>query len=78
MLRYYMHMRNGSEFMEDYEGSDHPDIAAVHQEAVDAAREIMADQVRAGRMLGRGKFLIFDEGGGELALIPFRAALRLG
>ena len=78
MPRYYMHMRNGSEFMDDYEGSDHPDIAAVHREAVDAAREIMADPVRAGRMMGRWEFLIIDEGGRQLAVIPFRAALRLG
>jgi hypothetical protein len=45
MPKYFFHMRAGTEFVEDTEGVDLPDIAAAHAEAFQAAREMMSEWV---------------------------------
>jgi hypothetical protein len=68
MSRYFLHIRDGREFVEDPEGSELPDVTA-HAEAIEAAGEITADQLRAGRMVDSSEFLTFDEGGSQIAVI---------
>lgn len=77
MPRYFFHMREGDDFIEDLEGIDLPDAASVHDEAIQAAREIMADRIRSGQVLDAQEFLIFDENGKQISQFPFRAALHL-
>jgi hypothetical protein len=77
MPRFYFHMSSGEEFIEDPEGSDLPDLAAARAEAIDAARELMADRVRTGHPADGQEFLIFDAEGNQLDIIPFRSVLRL-
>ena len=48
MPRYYMHSCNGHGFTEDQEGIDLPDREAAMRKAVEAARDVMADDVRSG------------------------------
>ena len=54
-----------------------PNIAAAHEEAIEAAREILASKVKAGHVVDGQEFLIFDEEGRQVTSIPFKAALRL-
>jgi hypothetical protein len=49
MPRFYFHVRDGNDLIEDEEGNDLPDLDSALAEAEAAAREIMADRLRQGR-----------------------------
>ena len=76
MPRYFFHMIEGDDFVEDPEGMELPDIASVHEEAIQAAREILASKVRTGQIIDGQQFLIVDEDGRQITTIPFKAALH--
>lgn len=76
MPRYFFHIREGSDLIEDFEGLELPDLASVEEEAIHAAREIMADRVRSGKAIDGQEFLVFDETGAEITQIPFAMALN--
>jgi hypothetical protein len=50
MPRFYFHICNGHGFVEDEEGVDLPDEAAARRNAVEAARDVMAGDLREGRL----------------------------
>lgn len=77
MPRYFFHIREGSELIEDLEGVDLPDIASVEEEAIQAAREILADRIKSGKVIDGQAFHVVDANGARVAQIPFKAALRL-
>jgi hypothetical protein len=76
MPKYYFHIRDGSALIEDLEGMELPDIGSVHTEAIEAAREIMADRIRSGKTVDGQEFLVFDEDGRQVEIIPFKAGLE--
>jgi hypothetical protein len=49
MSRFYFHVRDGKDLIEDEEGNDLPDLDIALAEAEASAREIMADRMRQGR-----------------------------
>jgi hypothetical protein len=49
-MRYYMHICNGSGFVVDEEGRELADDATARLEAVAAARDVMAGDLREGRL----------------------------
>ncbi len=55
---------------------DLPDLPAAHQEALLSAREILADQLRAGKPLDGQLIEIADESGRVLGVLSFKDALR--
>ncbi|NLS06963.1 hypothetical protein HGP14_27060 [Rhizobium sp. P32RR-XVIII] len=75
MAKYYFHIRAGDEFVEDDEGIDLPDLAAVHEEAVNSAREVVADLVHRGERIRSMQFEIVDENGDLIAVFPFRSVV---
>ena len=76
MPRYFLHVQNSSQILEDYVGQDFDDLAAAEREAAAAACELMAEALRWGKPLGRQKkMLINDEAGRTLSSVPFAAAL---
>lgn len=46
MPRYYFHIRHGDELIRDEEGTDLPDPAAAHAEALASARDLALDEIR--------------------------------
>ena len=48
MHRYFMHICNGTGFVEDEEGVELPDRDAAYARAVASARDVMAADVRSG------------------------------
>jgi Domain of unknown function (DUF6894) len=46
MPHYYLHIRDGTELVEDPDGTDLPDLEAARQEALEGAREMLAAWVR--------------------------------
>lgn len=77
MPRFYLHIRDGNELIEDDNGVDLPDENAAREEALASAREILADLIRAGKLLDGQQFEIVNEVGQMIAMIPFKAVLKL-
>lgn len=51
-MRYYLHVRDGDQFIEDPEGSEFDNLNAARDEALNAARKILAERVKAGKIVG--------------------------
>jgi hypothetical protein len=75
MPMYYFHIRGGDKIIEDLEGIDLPNIAAVQEEALQAAREAVADQIVQGNPIDNKRFLVVDEKGDIVLIMPFTAAI---
>lgn len=50
MPLYFFHICNGNGFVEDHEGRELSDEAAARAVAVTGARDIMAEEMRAGQL----------------------------
>ena len=77
MPRYFLNIRDGTDFIEDVEGTLLPNVEAACREALAAARDILAAKVRAGEVVNGQLFEITDETGIVRAKLPMRDALRL-
>jgi hypothetical protein len=77
MRRYYFHIRRGAEILEDHEGMELPTHEAVLEEAIAAAREIMASRISSGDLIDDEAFEVVDERGETVLNLPFRSALTL-
>jgi hypothetical protein len=71
MPRFFMHVREADELIEDLDGSDLPDLEAARAEATAAAREIAAEHLKTCKALGARRFEIWDDAGRMLATVPF-------
>lgn len=76
MTMYYFHLRDGREFVPDETGIDLATIDDARREAVQSARDILADQLREGKALDGQLIEISDEHGAVLEVVTFRDALR--
>lgn len=77
MPRYFFHIRSHEDFVEDAEGVDLPGDAEAREEAVDAAREMLAERVRKGEVIDGHAFEVCDDAGTKVFTFPFRDVLRL-
>src|SRR4051812_21534792 len=48
MPRYFLHIRNSPQRLEDLEGSELPDAAAAQEEAVGSAVDLICDRLKDG------------------------------
>lgn len=76
MQTFYFHVRDGDALIEDPDGSDLPDLEAARAEALLAAREAVAEALRAGRAVDGRRFEIADDAGRVLASVGFRDVLK--
>ncbi|KQO49357.1 MULTISPECIES: DUF6894 family protein [unclassified Methylobacterium] len=77
MPRFYLNIRDGDDLIEDQEGSVLVDVDAARLEALASARDILAELVRAGRLVDGQCFEIMDDSGELRAVVPFKEALKL-
>ncbi len=77
MPHYFLHLREGDVRIEDPDGYDLRDLTAAHEEALAEARDILAEYVRAGKLIDGQHFDIADEDGRVLMVVPLRDALNL-
>lgn len=75
MPTFYFHIRDGDALIQDPVGSDLPDLDAARREAAAAAREMLADRLKAGGRPDGRQFEIADEDGRVLARVAFRDVL---
>ena len=74
-MRYYLHQIQTNEVVPDPEGSMYSDLASAEREAVDAAREMMANSVRVGRDISDWTIEIADEHGNSVSRVPFASVV---
>jgi hypothetical protein len=71
MPRYYIDLYNDIDSI-DEEGADYPDLAAAKMAAMQAARALMAEQIKQGRAVTlHHRIEVADEGRKVLAVISF-------
>jgi uncharacterized protein DUF6894 len=75
MSRFYFHLHVGGHVVPDNEGTDLPGLSAAKHEAMQSAREILADAIKSGKPEIAEAFVITDEAGRALAVVPFLAVL---
>ena len=76
MIQYYFHLSTMTEeLIKDEEGSDFADLNAAKEEALMAARELIADAVHSGRELTTDAIINEDADGHELDRVRLLADL---
>ena len=74
--RYFFHLRDGGNFIPDETGMDLVGLDEARREAVQSARDILADQLKAGEALDGQQIEITDDAGRIIEVIRFKDALR--
>ena len=75
MGRFYFHLQADDQIVPDDEGVDLPDLSAAQHEAILAARELLAEAIKSGRPEVPEAFVIADEAGRPLGIVPLAAVL---
>src|SRR5688572_4844550 len=77
MQRYYFHLQKLGEsgVVADEEGSELTSLDAAREEALKAAREILADAIRAGYGLVTEAIIVSDDAQRELVRVALKDAL---
>jgi hypothetical protein len=75
--RFFFNIRDGVD-VPDEEGSMLDDVGAARQEAVESAREIMAEEVKhRGKLPLADEIEIFDECGASVTKVAFEDAVEI-
>lgn len=77
MPTYFLHLHECGTVTEDDDGLELPDLAAARRVATEAARDVMAGEVKQGRLCLSCCIVIGDREGGEVDRIPFRDVLAI-
>ena len=78
MPRYFFNIRSGDVLNKDPEGEEHDTLASAENEAIQSAREMMAEAIKSGRSTAKGKvFELTDVKGQVLSSIAFTDVLQL-
>ncbi len=77
MPRFYMHVCNGNGFVEDEEGVELADGDAARAKAIEAARDIMASDLRRGELDLSSFIEVEDEAHGLVFTLHFSDAVKL-
>ena len=75
MGRFYFHLQDGGELIPDPEGTELPDCDTARREALYSARELLGNAIKAGRPKVPEAFVIADEAGRTLDVVPLSLVL---
>jgi hypothetical protein len=76
--KFFLDQVHKGECIPDAEGAEFPDLQALKDEAVVAAREIMAERLVNGDALDHSRFVVKDDKGQIVLVMPFKDALPDG
>jgi len=78
LARYFFNIRSGEVLNKDLEGEEHETLSSAENEAIQSAREMMAEAIKSGRSTAKGKvFELTDVKGQVLSSIAFTDVLQL-
>jgi hypothetical protein len=75
VARFFFHIKDGLRLIRDEEGTDLVGIASARSHALQSARELCADAIRAGKELDADAFVITDGEGQNLTFVPVAEVL---
>lgn len=76
MPKFFINLRSGESVHADPEGYDFETVAEAREEAVLAAREMLARKVKNGEVVDGQQFEIADDSGTILDVVPLRSVIR--
>jgi hypothetical protein len=74
-MRYFFHVQTEGDYIEDLEGVELPNFDAVQNEAVKAARVLMANQMLQGQAPDSREFRVADAAGTMVLRYRFKDAI---
>ena len=74
---YFFHLDEGGSLVMDDEGQDLLDVAAAHEQAIRAARDVLAAEVLGGRWPSTWCVYVEDAEGQRLFEVPLREAVEV-
>jgi hypothetical protein len=77
MPTFFFHIRGGGIEAEDFIGMDLPSLEAARDEAVRSARDIMMDEIQAGRLSLKRRIDVEDQDQRPVFSLPFGEAIIL-
>lgn len=77
MPTFFFHIRGGGIEAEDFIGMDLPSLEAARDEAVRSARDIMMDEIQAGRLSLKRRIDVEDGDQRPVFSLPFGEAITL-
>jgi hypothetical protein len=76
MPRFFFNLRSAEEMIVDSEGHTFRSIGLAKKEALQAARDLIADSIKAGRIVDRARVFEVSNASGEVVLtVPFADAI---
>jgi hypothetical protein len=75
MARYFFHIKDGAHLIRDEEGTDLAGLDHARAHALQSARELCADAIKAGKDLDADAFVIADGEGQSLTFVPVAEVL---
>jgi hypothetical protein len=75
MPTFYFHTKMNDELLPDFEGDELPDTDHAIEEAIMAAREILAEAIRAGKEPLIEAIVIADGRGQQIEVVPLAEVL---
>jgi hypothetical protein len=76
MPRYFFHIRKGDAFDQDSEGREIATTSVLREEAIEAARDVLADGDLQGLDRREWVFEVADKSGGIVLTLPFVDAIE--
>jgi hypothetical protein len=77
MMRYYFNLHECGQITVDETGVNHNNMGSVRLSATKAARDIMAAEVRDGRLCLSCHIEVFDSAGFQVLKLPFKDVLNV-
>jgi hypothetical protein len=74
MPYFYLHLKDGNRLLKDEDGVELPSVEHAREMALQAARELCGEAIKAGMDLVGEAFVIADECG-RVTFVPFSDAL---
>ena len=76
-MRYFFNLHECGQITLDEAGVNHNDIGSVRLSATQAARDIMAAEVKGGRLCLSCHIEVFDSAGIQVLKLPFKDVLNV-
>jgi hypothetical protein len=77
MARFYFHIRYGDDLDEDEEGFEFTSEEDAREEALRAAREMVAEMIEQNEPIHETAFILQDADRRTVALVPFLSVIRI-
>jgi hypothetical protein len=77
MLRFFLHLRDGTDELLDPEGKEFPNLESMRSFVLASARDVMSSDMKAGVVDLRFRIDAEDAGGQVIYSLPFKHAVNI-